>query len=151
MNVIFLDIEGVLETHHGTMDDFKRRITLLGSICSETNCKIVIESTLKKYIDIENSKSEFDSIQTLLDLFKENGIELIGKTPSSESRNKAEEIVMYLKDHPEIEHFCIIDDGDFFDLSKLREHLVKTIGSGVTTEEGLLPKHKDEVIEKLKI
>lgn len=151
MNVIFLDIEGVLESHHGTNEDFERRIKLLGNICKDTSCKVVIESTLKKYIDVEKMESRVEPVQNLLNLFMENGIELIGKTPVTEERDKATEILMYLKDHPEVDHFCIIDDGDFFNLTKLREHLIKTIGSGLAEEEGLLPKHKEEVKEKLKI
>ena len=67
---------------------------------------------------------------------------------------KEDEIIKYLQEHPEIEHYCIIDDDDTknimhckkSDLDKVRDHLVETIyDSNNPEEEGLLPKHKEEV------
>ena len=39
---------------------------------------------------------------------------------------KEYEIITYLKHHPEIEHFCIIDDNDSKDLEKFKDYLVQT-------------------------
>lgn len=66
---------------------------------------------------------------------------------------KEDEIIKYLEMHPEIEHYCIIDDDDTkamcwerSDLDKVRDHLVETIYySDNPEEEGLLPTHKEEV------
>ena len=62
---------------------------------------------------------------------------------------KEDEIRLYLYRHPEILHYCIIDDDDLYDLNKksdldkVRDHLVKTVYySDNHEEEGLLPKHK---------
>ena len=68
---------------------------------------------------------------------------------------KEDEIRLYLYRHPEIEHYCVIDDDDLqphnSDLNKVRDHLVKTIYySDKPEEEGLLPKHKEEIKEVLK-
>ena len=70
---------------------------------------------------------------------------------------KEDEIIKYLEMHPEIEHFCIIDDDtkamhwQESDLDKVREYLVETIYySNNPEEEGLLPKHKDEIRKILK-
>lgn len=70
---------------------------------------------------------------------------------------KEDEIIQYLEMHPEIEHYCIIDDDDTkamhwekSDLDKVREHLVETIYySDNPEEEGLLLKHKEEVAKVL--
>lgn len=157
MNVIFLDYEGVLETiHYGSLEDVERRIKLLGEICKEYNCKVVIEASLKTSIDEETLESENEFINKLFELFKKYGIEVIGRTPSVELDNgripmwKEHEIRLYLFRHPEIEHFCIIDDDDQYpydsDLNQLRDYLVRTIDKSKNPEEeGLLERHKEEI------
>lgn len=67
---------------------------------------------------------------------------------------KEDEIRLYLYRHPEIDHYCIIDDDDLSprnsDLNKVRDHLVRTINySNNPDEEGILPKHKIEIKEVL--
>ena len=160
MNVIFLDFDGVLDTYHyNSLDDIERRIKILADICSEYDCKIVIEASAKDAIDEETLKTESEWINEIFALFKKYGIKCIGRTPVVEKRLsedsylpiwKEDEIITYLELHPEIEHFCIIDDDDLgpnnSDLNKVRNHLVKTIYySDKIEEEGLLEKHKQEV------
>ncbi len=164
MNIIFLDIDGVLITVHKDEDiDLENRIKILAKICKEYNCKIVIESSLKKCIDEDTLQTDSDWIKKLMDLFNEYGIECIGRTPSvtkkiSENVKihvwKEDEIRLYLFRHPEIDHYCIIDDdlGDKkSDLNKVRDHLVKTLYcSDNHEEEGMLFKHKEQIEEVLK-
>lgn len=165
MNVIFLDFDGVLDTHHyKSHEDIERRIKLLSEICKEYDCKIVIEASSKNAIDEETLEVEEGTwIDEIFKLFKKYEIDVIGRTPniekkidefSSYSMWKEDEIIEYLKMHPEIDHYCIIDDDDTksvmhwekSDLDKLRDHLVETINySSNPDEEGLLPKHKYEV------
>ena len=80
----------------------------------------------------------------------------MGKVHIYISSWKEDEIRLYLYRHPEIEHYCIIDDDDLAprnsDLNKVRNHLVKTIYySANKEEEGLLEKHKSEVGDILKL
>jgi len=68
---------------------------------------------------------------------------------------KEDEIRLYLMRHPEIDHYCVIDDDDLgprnSDLNKVRNHLVQTIYySDKPEEEGLLKLHIDKVGETLK-
>ena len=72
---------------------------------------------------------------------------------------KEDEILLYLERHPEIDHYCVIDDDDtknmlhwdVSDLDKVRDHLVTPVYySHNPEEEGLLPKHKEEVGKILK-
>lgn len=170
MNVIFLDFDGVLDTYHyNSLEDIKRRIKLLADICNENNCKIVIEASAKDAINEETLEiAEGSWVNNIFELFKKYGIECIGRTPNVERKInestylsiwKEDEIIKYLEMHPEIEHYCIIDDDDTksirhwktSDLDKVRDHLVETIYySNNPNEEGLLPKHKDEIARILK-
>lgn len=161
MNVIFIDFDGCLTTLHGHSNiDIERRIKILSEICKEYNCKLVVESAYKDTIDEDNKESISEYVNSILSLFKKYNIECIGKTPSIK-RNyyenaepimwKEDEIRLYLFRHPEVEHFCVIDDDDFCDLNKLQDYLVKPlIYSRNHEEEGLLEKHKDEVGKVLK-
>lgn len=170
MNVIFLDFDGVLDTYHyNSLEDIERKIKLLADICSENNCKVVIEAASKDAIDEETLEVMDGSwINKIFEMFKKYNIECIGRTPNVErkigentylSMWKEDEIIKYLDMHPEIEHYCIIDDDDTksimhwetSDLDKVRDHLVETIYySNNPNEEGLLPKHKDEIARILK-
>ena len=170
MNVIFLDFDGVLDTYHyNSLEDIERKIKLLADICNENNCKIVIEASAKDAINEETLEiAEGSWVNNIFELFKKYGIECIGRTPNVEreinestylSIWKEDEIIKYLEMHPEIEHYCIIDDDDTksimhwktSDLDKVRDHLVETIYySNNPNEEGLLPKHKDEIARILK-
>lgn len=169
MNVIFLDFDGVLNTiHYNSLKDIERRIKILSDICSEYDCKVVIEASSKDAIDEETLEVEEDSwVNDIFRLFKKYGIECIGRTPNIKKKIgesitlpmwKEDEIIQYLKMHPEIKHYCIIDDDDtksmhweISDLDKVRDYLVETIYySNNPEEEGLLPKHKYEVEKILK-
>lgn len=170
MNVIFLDSDGVLNTfHYDSLEDIERRIKILADICKEYNCKIVIEAASKNTINEDTLEVEEGSyVNDIFKLFKKYEIECIGRTPniskqiaksSSLSMWKEDEIIEYLKMHPEIKHYCIIDDDDtksmmhwkVSDLDKVRDYLVETIYySDNKKEEGLLPKHKIEVAKILK-
>ncbi len=170
MNVIFLDFDGVLDTYHyDSLEDIEKRIVILADICHKYNCKVVIEASAKDAIDentLEIVQGSF--VNDIFELFNKHGIECIGRTPNVEKRInetsylsmwKEDEIMQYLQMHPEVEHYCIIDDDDtktmmhwkVSDLDKVRNHLVETIYySNNPDEEGLLPRHKDEVGKILK-
>ena len=167
MNVIFLDFDGVLNTLNDRFDDdvsLEKRIKLLADICREYNCKIVIEAALKLTIDEDTLTTTNSYVQKVFSLFNKYGIECIGRTPEVAKRYsvysyvpmwKEDEIRLYLYRHPEIEHYCVLDDDDMApnnsDLNKVRDHLVKTNhyskdGSGI----GLLPEHRKLIGEVLK-
>lgn len=177
INVIFLDFDGVLDTGHDfdykkgkDISDFnqrvEKRIATLADICKSYNCKIVIEASAKSAIDDITNEVDQDAewVQFIFSMFNKYGIECIGKTPnvprkmsehSSLPMWKDDEIRLYLFRHPEIVHYCVLDDDDtknmlhwkVSDLDKVRDHLVETtyISDDHPEEEGLLPKHKEEV------
>ena len=169
MNVIFLDFDGVIYTGlHSSKEEVEKRIKLLGEICQELDCKVVIEAAAKYAIDEETMEVDVEWINHIFYLFNKYGIDCIGRTPTVEKRIskiaylpmwKEDEIRLYLFRHPEIDHYCVIDDDDtktifhwnISDLDKVRDHLVQTIYcSNNPEEEGLLPRHKEEIKEVLK-
>ena len=166
MNVIFLDFDGVLDTiHYNSDEDVERKIKILADICKEYDCKIVIEASAKDAIDEETLEPSGRWLNFIFDMFKKYGIECIGRTPTiSKKINefstipiwKELEILEYLKMHPEIKHYCVIDDDDLgprnSDLNLVRDHLVTPLyySEENPEEEGLLLSHKELVGEILK-
>ncbi len=182
MKVIFLDFDGTLYGAHdiynnGTKvsdSEFDKRlnksIKILSDICKENDAKIVIESSYKDCIDEETLETDVDWIKKILDLMKQNGIEVIGRTPNLEDFKdnytgnpriwKEDEILEYLRRHPEIDSYCVIDDDDLVtlparekrdysksDLNKVRDHLLETefINEDNPMEEALQECHKEKV------
>lgn len=165
MNVIFLDFDGVLDTfHYNSYEDVEKRIMILSDICKEYDCKVVIEAAAKDAIDEETLEVSGKWVNFIFSLFNKYGIECIGRTPNVKKKLsssscyemwKEDEIMLYLYRHPEIEHYCVIDDDDLApynsDLNKVRDHLLKTLlYSDNSSEEGLLESYKDEIGNILK-
>ena len=159
MNIIFLDFEGVLSTwQNKSCDDIEEKIKILAGICKEYDCKVVIESSYKDLID-NNYSSNNEYVSFILNAFQKYGIECVGKTPNIVSDDiisfKLLEISQYLEMHPEIEHYCIIDDGYLGDIKldkyHIYNHLIKTVNyCSNKIYEGLLRYHVEEVRNKLK-
>ncbi len=164
MNVIFLDIDGVLNTSHFGLNDYKnkyggyliidsKKVEILKNICDLTNTKVVLSTGWKDILDDElkplNKDGEF-----LLEIFNMYHIPLIGKTKTipkdlgdgkQQKYWKEYEILDYLKNHPEVIHFCIIDD-DTNGLESLLDYLVKTKDyQGLEEDEGLTKEHLKEI------
>ena len=94
---------------------------------------------------------------------KKYEIEIVGRTPNLISFKedydgnppiwKEDEILEYLRRHPEIDHYCVIDDDDLkamhrkSDLEKVRDHLLETkfYCKDNPSDEGLQEYHKEEV------
>ena len=170
MYVIFLDFDGVLDTfHYRTEKDIEEKIKILSEICKEYNCKVVIEASAKIAIDEDTMEIDEDCnwVKNIFKCFDKYGIECIGRTPDVKRYDgssgyipmwKEDEIRLYLFRHPEIEHYCVIDDDDLFrlygysDLNKVRNHLVRTEDylGWMPKREGLLISHKEKVGKALK-
>jgi len=150
MKVIFLDIDGVLNT----IDTFKRRkdiynnygviipridfyrVKFLKEIIDKTDAKIVISSTWRKY---DNDMKELKHVFSLfdLDIYDVTCIDISGK--------KGIEINDWLNKN-EVDSFVIIDD-ETSDMIHLEKYVVKTRENFKAT--GLLEKHVDVAINIL--
>ena len=169
MNVIFIDIDGTLNGLHYIDEKHRRndfesinveedKLVTLKHICDRTNSSVVLSSTWKmSWGEEEEPQNKY--LKELLELFKKYGIPFYGKTPTIEKRIneykyistwKEYEIKAYLDSHPEIEHFCIIDDY-LDDLESFRDYVVKTEEYTKDGEnEGLMPYHEEEAVRIMK-
>ena len=133
MNIVFLDIDGVVNTPLLDTEPFdllngktkkdgfyyglafptdkklynRQAIMLLNKLCMENNAKIVISSTWKVL-----------GIEYLQNLLVNSGlmetIEVIDTTPYSEGfkLTRGDEIQAYLDNHLEVDNYVILDDED---------------------------------------
>lgn len=122
MKIIFLDFDGVINNfNHFDGIDYNN-VKYLLEIIKLTDAKIVVTSS-NKYVFQRNNDIDyrnttfFEYVKTLNDY----GVEIFDVTPYAEGKRELE-INMYLKVHPEIEQFLILDDEYVSD--KFREHQV---------------------------
>lgn len=153
MNVLYVDIDGVLNSWSNKDAIVDRMVKVLSDICKTYDCKVCIESTKKPNIYDEEEESLV--LIKLKEAFEKYEIDCIGFTPRVEIHKgfsilsdwKDFEIIYHLSEHPEIEHFAVIDDNDFRELFLLKDYLVETEDyvEGHPEKEGLLEHHKEEV------
>ena len=139
MKVIFLDIDGVLNTdayrENTEVDYFENPVSevhmcLLEYLVKKTDAKIVLSSTWREYW--EPGEIQSDRFGNYINkLFEKYGLAIFDKTP--ELRDRSEEIDEWIKLHQgEIESYVILDDFDFDWSEENEKYLVKT-----TDEVGL--------------
>ena len=144
MKVIFLDIDGVLNTEayreNPDVDYFEHPISdihmcLLEYLVKSTGAKIVLSSTWREYWD--KGKLQFDRFGAYINkLFAEYGLEIYDKTP--ELRDRSDEIDAWKKLHQcELESYVILDDFDFEWSQENEKHLVKTMDEVGLDEEAV--------------
>lgn len=153
MNIIFLDIDGVLnsnfwekehqkEISNGILVDTEK-IELLSMLINEFSAKIVLHSGWKYWFD-ENLKPLRVEAERLQEMLKKYGLDIEAVTPDFAdekikrtkkfSRIKAKEILSWVESHPNI-NWIVIDDLDLHNKIVL-EHQVMTNNSvGLTLED----------------
>lgn len=108
MKVLFLDIDGVLNSRSST--NFKNNLWpidyymafMVGKIKLDTGCEVVLSSSWRLHPD--GFRIVNDTI-----------VELFDKTPSALGGFRGEEIKSWLSDHPEVTKYAILDDdSDFY-------------------------------------
>ena len=152
-NVIFLDIDGVLnsnfwnENHQreisdGTLID-EEKIGILATLVKETDSLIILHSGWRMWFDVDLKPLRKEA-QRLVDLFAKEGLHIDGVTPdltTEEIRRtkkfslvKAEEILLWIKTHEDINGWVVIDDLDLNN-EAIEVHQVKTDATIGLTEE----------------
>lgn len=170
MKVIFLDIEGVLNTKetyericrtrgYTTMIDIeidKFRLDYLKEIIDKTNAKIVLSSSLRYFFDRKDDKLHPTTLKgiKLYENFKRHGIEIYDITPTN-MNSREEQIKEWLSNKDNIESFVIIDDDPtaFYELydnliqtSKVRKNYLLSFMKEST---GLCERDIEEAVDKL--
>lgn len=162
MNVIFLDIDGVLnsqEYYHHIYNIYKETgkhvshhfvdetpLNLLINYLNSSSTKLVISSSWKYSNNPEETIKQFDSYDPeCINIAKLNKF-IIGCTPRiyKEGSCRGTEIKWWLDNHPEINKYVIIDD----DSDMLSEHLPYFIKT--QNKYGLKQCHIDKIIKILK-
>ncbi len=128
-NVIFLDIDGVLnsnfwnEGHQREISDGKyidtEKVKLLSELVKEAEAAIILHSGWRFWFD-ENVEPTRPEAEYLTSLLRNEGMVVAGMTPDLTteeikrtkkfSKVKAEEILMWLNNHPETESWVVLDD-----------------------------------------
>lgn len=151
MKVIFLDVDGVLNSYEyfkkienlnidGIESDIDiEKIKLLKKAIDETGAKVVLSSSWR------NTRKE----QPLKELLLSHGI-YADSTPFIQNE-RGIEIKQWLSDNQNVEDFVIVDDEIFrsYDEDLLKKLVKISDENGRGLGEGLLPKDVDEIINRL--
>lgn len=119
MNVVFLDFNGVMDTYENMDEVDLENLSILKKLIKLLDAKVVISSSIKNtyyYSGRHNSVCLY-----LMEVLSLNGIEVCGITPKLE--NREDEIILYLKQHPEINYYYILEDDYLF--PRLFQHQIK--------------------------
>lgn len=153
-NVIFLDIDGVLnsnfwndnhqkEISDGTLIDIEK-IQLLAKLVRKTNSKIILHSGWRFWYNsnLEPIRKESENLSRLL---QQEGLVINGITPDFSTEEirkskkfslvKASEILAWLAGHKEVDIWIVIDDLDLHN-PEIEAHQIKTDSSiGLTIDD----------------
>lgn len=144
MKVIFLDFNGVLDTYDNFDEIDQTNLYILVDAINLTDSKVVITSSNKDSFYRIGKHNR--TMQTLINILHSHNVEVLGYTKKLNSRE--EEIIEYLKTHPEITHYCILDDDYFFE--PMKEHQIK-LTSQNDGGNGLQETTTYEIVRKLNI
>lgn len=141
--VLFLDIDGVLnsnfwndnhqrEISDGTLID-EQKIKLLAQLVKKTKIKIILHSGWRIWFN-DKLKPTRKEAQRLVEMLAEEGLTIDGVTPdltTEEIRRtkkfsmvKADEILLWLKEHGDVIAWVVLDDLDLHNI-QVEEHQVK--------------------------
>ena len=128
---VFLDVDEVLNTKttcQHTPDGYTgiddARVKILANAIKMYDCyEVILTSDWKKMGEHDD---DYLYLLEKLDLY---GLDIAGKT-KDQGNNRGEGIINYLKAHPEIDDYVILDDHkfDFMNYTRLWERLLVTDG-----------------------
>lgn len=153
MKVIFLDVDGVLNSNFWVEDNQKEisedtliekeKVELLRQIVCETGASIVMHSGWRFWFD-ENLKPKRKEAKQFLTILQNHELKIFSVTQdfaTEEIRKtkkfslvKAKEILAWIEMHPEIEKWLVIDDLDLNN-GEVERHQLKTDSTIGLTEE----------------
>lgn len=161
MNIIFLDIDGVLNSlayfeenkNRGHADISDYHLQMLAKIYHACDARIVLSSSWRE-LDVDDVHVYW-MYQYLLDELARYNMEIIDKTPVVDM-NRPLEIKTWLDNRPDKDeiNFVSLDDDfskDKYDIYGIGDHLVKTeFFCKDISEGGLHQRHVDAAIKILK-
>lgn len=130
MNIIFLDIDGVLESIEWRVEKFNevghvvRGKDRLDPICLN-NLKTIVNTTNAKIVLTSSWKLlELDMI-LITQIFNDYNLKIYDVT-NHYPDYRGKEIRDWLSNHKNVDNFIIIDDEIFKDYNGLEKHIIKT-------------------------
>jgi len=156
MKVIFLDIDGVLNTSETfkireqieketgiwniEIDEF--RVEYLKRIIDETGAKVVLSSGWKKHFENIDGKIVpiHEKVEGLLNILNKYNIELYDILKKGYSLPREDLITIWLNEHPDVENFIIIDD----ETTHLRKFIGKELIKTSFLADGVMLKNMDD-------
>lgn len=154
MNIIFLDIDGVLNSYayyKETGNDLNlKSVDILSQIYHKFNCKIVLSSTWRELKDIYEESAQ-KMWKHLVDTLSKYNMEIYDITPTIKN-NRPLEIATWLQNNSCSNFLILDDDFQLLEYKKygLEKHVVKTIYFTFEIENGgLQEKHKDKAFKIL--
>lgn len=154
MNIIFLDIDGVLNSYayyKETGNDLNlKSVDILSQIYHKFNCKIVLSSTWRELKDISEESAQ-KMWKHLVDTLSKYNMEIYDITPIIKN-NRPLEIATWLQNNSCLNFLILYDDFPLLEYKKygLEKHVVKTIYFTYKIENGgLQEKHKDKAFKIL--
>ena len=164
MNIIFLDIDGVLNTNESFKKEYYRskelnrdriypidevRLLYLLEIVKLTDAKIVLTSSNRlNFIKHDNKLIPLNGIgKDIINSFNRHNLSIYDITPYDNNRIRGNEIKMWLENNNNVDNYIIIDDEEV-GLELYKDKLIKT---NINNEVyGLNVRHIDKDIKKLK-
>ncbi len=160
MKVIFLDIDGVLNTektyekiyneyiltNHKSVPIDEEKIIYLKEIVEATTARIILSSSWRRFCEFENNKivSTDTNMNYLINILKKYNLEIYDITSYEKNGHRGLEIEEWLTHH-KVESFIIFDDIET-DLKEFNEELIQT-----NSHIGLTKNHINLAIEKLNL
>lgn len=148
MKVLFLDIDGVLNSEEWALKKYQEGIT--GALQSEFDVEAVrhlnsiIEKSQAKVV-ISSSWRLIHELEYIVEMLRKFGFkgDVIGKTPRSKMSGwRGNDIRRWLNEHPEVHRFAILDDDS--DMRGVEDHFVQT-----SWMKGLQEEHVPKVLALL--
>lgn len=148
MKVIFLDIDGVLNTYYTKKETRNysifvedKKVAILKEIVDRTGAKVVLSSSWRigwEHLELGANDWIAQDFIELRDKLLEFGIELYDKTVvfDRHMRRRGDEIRKWLDEHKDVEGYVIIDDLGGKWLRPCSSHLLQT-----SERKGLEEKH----------
>ncbi len=152
LKVIFLDIDGVMNsTDYIIKNNIKGLITEIDPKAIQM-LKFALDVTGAQIVLSSSWRESHKYYEKLKELFSKYDINLNEKTPIYNNGKRGLEIKQYLKEHPNIEQYLILDDEifDFYEDEELKENLILTRENpnDYSGGDGLQIKHIEQIMRR---
>lgn len=150
MKLIFLDIDGVMNTCHYNLFQHDKGLEGLENLCP------IAMLTLNKIIELTGAKVVISStwrlsktIEELQDILDNDGFlgEVVGKTPNIGFSKRGKEIYHHIT-HQKCTGFVVLED-DVYDCQEVIDHTVEIVHKKKTEHRGLNDSYLTEILSKL--